>query len=127
MILKQASFLTDENIALPIITYLRSLGNDVLDVKEALLGGSSDHELLALAHAQNRIIITHDSDFGTLAIAQRHPYVGIVYLKPGHIHFSQTIRSLEALFQEVPRISIPCIITVRQNEGMVRIRIRPDA
>lgn len=61
--------LTDENIDEQIVLFLRNQGFQVKDVKEENLIGSDDVTLLRLAMAENRIIVTHDSDFGTLAIA----------------------------------------------------------
>ena len=56
-------FLTDENIATPVVHALRKAGHDVFDVKEEKLYGSSDAKLIAIAEKSKRIIVTHDSDF----------------------------------------------------------------
>jgi predicted nuclease of predicted toxin-antitoxin system len=67
-------FLTDENIQTPVVEYLQTKGFDILDVKQNGLSGSSDTYLLSLAYQQQRIVLTHDSDFGTLAFANHQPF-----------------------------------------------------
>jgi predicted nuclease of predicted toxin-antitoxin system len=49
------------------------MGFDVLDVVDSDRRGASDVDLLRWAKSQGRIIITHDADFGTLAILQNEP------------------------------------------------------
>lgn len=62
--------LTDENIDPDVVAGLRRLGFDVLDVVESGRAGVGDVELLRWAVSQGRVIVTHDADFGTLAILQ---------------------------------------------------------
>jgi predicted nuclease of predicted toxin-antitoxin system len=83
--LRGAAYLTDENIHADVVAFLRSEGCDVLDVKESGLVGMDDLPLIQTALAEQRIVLTHDSDFGKLAVAAGEPMIGIVYLRPGHI------------------------------------------
>jgi predicted nuclease of predicted toxin-antitoxin system len=39
-----------------------------------------DEEILASAHADGRVLVTLDKDFGELAVARGHPHSGIVRL-----------------------------------------------
>ena len=73
--------LADENIDPQVIAYLRDAGFDVIDVFDAGLRGRTDQHLLDLAYQQQRVVLTHDSDFGTLAIHQNRPLIGIIYLR----------------------------------------------
>lgn len=58
---------------------LTQLGHDVLLALEAF-PYASDEELLALANAQRRTIITEDKDFGELVFVRRLPHPCIVRL-----------------------------------------------
>lgn len=116
-------FLTDENIQTPVVEYLQTKGFDILDVKQNGLSGSSDTYLLSLAYQQQRIVLTHDSDFGTLAFANHQPFWGIIYLKPGHILPSFTISSLNSLMQ-LEDLTPPFIVTAKNSNGVVKIRVR---
>lgn len=74
--LRDHPLLTDENMHPAVVQYLRSEGMNVLDVKESGLIGTDDLKLVRLATAQGRVIVTHDRDFGALAVATLEPIVG---------------------------------------------------
>jgi predicted nuclease of predicted toxin-antitoxin system len=76
--LREFGLLTDENIDPAVVSHLRTIGFDVLDVCESGLQGSSDVDLLRRAVGERRVVVTHDADFGTLAILQGEPIVGLV-------------------------------------------------
>jgi predicted nuclease of predicted toxin-antitoxin system len=59
-------FLVNENIAATVIHELRRVGHDVLSVKESMRS-ERDELTLARAQAEQRIVVTHDKDFGELA------------------------------------------------------------
>jgi hypothetical protein len=71
--LADALWLTDENIHPDVVAHLRARGLDVSDVREQGWYGRSDEELLREAHRAGRIVLTHDGDFGTLALLGRRP------------------------------------------------------
>lgn len=78
-----AKFLTDEHVARAIVVGLRQRGIDAVSLPEANLLGSSDINLLNYAHADGRIIVTHDSDFLRLHAAG-HPHAGLVFAPQNH-------------------------------------------
>ena len=75
-----------KNIMNDLITELlllqeaRKQGLDVLDTKEEFWHGRDDDQLLEEAYKQGRFVLTHDSDFGTLAIHEGKKCFGIIYL-----------------------------------------------
>ena len=73
-------FLTDENIAISTYKSIKQLGFDVKNIKEIGLEGKSDYELLKFAYKENRIIITHDKDFGNLFYTKLE-HKGIILLR----------------------------------------------
>ncbi len=124
MRLQDFAFLTDENLHPDLVAALRRLGSDVLDVKENGLAGSSDLAILRLAYDQGRVVLTHDSDFGQLAVAALEPIVGIVYLRPGHFDPAFTLATLETLFEKVEDLATPFILVAERLGSRVKIRIR---
>ncbi len=58
--------IANENISTTVIRELRMHGHDILSVKESMRS-SPDHKVLRRAVEENRLVITHDKDFGTLA------------------------------------------------------------
>jgi predicted nuclease of predicted toxin-antitoxin system len=73
-------FLADENVPHPIVDRLRSLGEDVLSVREEM-PGSSDAETLDLAARTTRILITEDKEFGELLLRSAHSVPGLIILE----------------------------------------------
>jgi hypothetical protein len=63
MKLREFPLLTDENLDSDVVASLRLTGFDVLDVVESGLQGSADVDLLRLAAAQGRVVVTHDADY----------------------------------------------------------------
>ncbi len=116
--------LADENIHPQVVDALRRRGADVLDVKESGWIGSTDLEILRKASTENRVVLTHDSDFGKLAITTGEPMFGIIYLRPGHIKPTFTLETLEVLFAELTEVTPPFIAVAERLEQRVRIRYR---
>ena len=76
-------FLLDENISPIIGSQLTSLGHDVL-LASAACRGSPDEDVVALAVAQQRILISEDKDFGELAFRDGLRPPGLVRLVLPH-------------------------------------------
>ncbi len=74
-------FLTDENIAKSVVDSLRKTGFNVKDIKEENLQGTSDKNILNLANNENRIIITHDKDFGNILYSTNIQHKGIILVR----------------------------------------------
>lgn len=125
MKLRDFPLLTDENLDPDVVAHLRQIGFDVLDVVESGLQGSTDVHLMRLATSQGRLIVTHDADFGTLAILQNEPVVGIIYLRPGHIDPQFTIATIEAVLKLDPDVSPPFILVAKRSGNRVTVRVRP--
>lgn len=124
MNLHDFAWLADENIHPDVIAELRSQGIDVVYVRDSGLAGSDDVTLVQLAYSQNRVILTHDSDFGALSIARLEPIVGVVFLRPGHINPHFTIEMLQVLFRQDLQLTPPFIIVAKRTGNEVAIRVR---
>ena len=81
MKLQSVKILTDENISPKVVRHIRELGYDVLDIKEQKWHGKTDEAILNIAFKEQRFILTHDSDFGTLAINEGKEYYGLLYIR----------------------------------------------
>ena len=118
------ALLTDENIHPDVIAFLRQQGKDIQTTGEQALNGQSDAVLLDYAHRSERAILTHDSDFGNLAIVQGKPFTGIIYLRPGHIRAEFTIETLKTIATSSIEVQPPFILVAKRSGQMVQIRIR---
>jgi predicted nuclease of predicted toxin-antitoxin system len=124
MHLTELGVLCDENVASGVVEYLRARDMDVVTVRECGLSGEPDRHLLEYALHDNRVVLTHDGDFGQLAIAGGQPFIGIVFLRPGHILASQSVQMLAALLEARLDVIPSFIIVVRRSGDRIAIRAR---
>ena len=85
-----------------------------------MLGVLTDSQILARAHAMGRFVLTHDADFGSLAMHRGEPLTGIVYLRPGGRPPAQVMADLQALL-EAEIDWKPSVIAVYRT-GRLRLR-----
>jgi predicted nuclease of predicted toxin-antitoxin system len=113
-------WLVNENVSGTVIRTLRDRGHDVLAVKESLRG-SGDPHILALAQAEQRVLVTHDKDFGELAFRFGLPASsGVVLFRlSGPDPESDNRRVLEVLESSVDWKDHFAVVTDD------RVRIRP--
>jgi predicted nuclease of predicted toxin-antitoxin system len=112
--------LTDENISPGIVRFLRDKRFDVLDTKEQNWCGKEDAFILLKSLAENRFVLTYDSDFGTMIIHNQRQFFGIIYLRLARLNFSNTIEILNKLIAHNPVVKPHQIVVVTEN----KIRIR---
>ena len=76
--------LANENFPLPSVAALRQEGHDVLSMSEHS-PGMSDERVPALAHQEQRVLLTFDRDYGLLVYARRlagPPNIGFLRFRP---------------------------------------------
>jgi predicted nuclease of predicted toxin-antitoxin system len=71
---------TDQDIFGVTVRFLVGLSHDVAMGAQVGMSRASDSELLQAAHAENRILITRDRDYGGLVFAKSLP-AGVIYLR----------------------------------------------
>ena len=73
--------MANENLAVDMVAGLRAAGHDVISVGESY-PGMRDEDVLRTAHAQGRIVTTHDKRFGKLAFeAGASSTCGVILLR----------------------------------------------
>lgn len=117
-------FLADENIHPNVVKKLRQQEINISSVIDEGLAGLPDNVILQFAHQSGKVVLTHDSDFGTLSIAQQQSFIGIVFLRPGHIQPQFTLDTLESLKNKNIDVSPSFIVVATRQQNMVRIRVR---
>jgi predicted nuclease of predicted toxin-antitoxin system len=121
MRLSDLKLLTDENVSPRVVLFLRENSFDVLDVKESALNGASDNTLLDLALKEQRFMVTHDADFGTLAINNEMPCHGVLYLRLMNQRASNVVEILKTLLAMNPNISPGSLVVI--TETRIRVRV----
>ncbi|MBI2193113.1 MAG: DUF5615 family PIN-like protein [Planctomycetes bacterium] len=110
----------DGNVSGSVIRELRRKGHDALSVKEAMRS-ESDEAVLRRAQSEERVVLTHDKDFGELAFRWGLPATTgvILYRLQGRNPKSVNRRVLE-VFESRPDWS-GCFAVVTED----RVRMRP--
>lgn len=92
-------FLVDECTGPSVARWLREQGHDVFSVYEEARGAEDDW-LLAKAHAEGRILVTNDKDFGEKAVREGKPHKGIIILRLKDERTENKIRVMKRLLQQ---------------------------
>ena len=71
---------TDQDVYSATVLYLRGLGHDVDTAAEKGMSRSEDADLLRVAQAEGRVLVTRDRDYGGLVFVQSLG-TGVLYLR----------------------------------------------
>lgn len=112
--------LADENISPRVVSFLREKAIDIIDVKEQGWQGSEDEFILRKALEDNRFVLTHDSDFGMLAINAGMPCYGVIYIRIKNLKTENILNLLDKLLRFDKEITSCSIVVVEDTK--VRIR-----
>lgn len=93
-------FLIDNALSELVSKGLREAGHDAVHVRERGLGRAKDREVIALAATEDRVLVSADTDFGTILTLRRE-------IKPSFILFRgaperKPDKQLEALLRTLP-------------------------
>ena len=116
--------MTDENIAPDVVAGLRARGCDVRTAWDEHLIGHPDAHVLEHATSQGRVVLTHDVAFGRSAIRSGTSFVGIIYLRPGHISAAFVLEVVDALRESSVKVQPPFIVVAERQRSAVRVRAR---
>jgi predicted nuclease of predicted toxin-antitoxin system len=112
-------FLLDQNFDRRFAAILRDLGHDVTVVSIDYPHGIPDHEVVAIAQREGRILLTHDTDFGELILREGLPHAGVILYRVRAREFAfKRDRLLAVLVDYADHLDR--FVVVREN----RVRIR---
>lgn len=104
--------LLDSCISNKVRSQLEVAGHDVIWAGDKPDPG--DEALLKLAHAEGRVLVTLDKDFGKLAVLKHLPHCGIIRLVNLNLQ-EQVMSCLQALLDHGEDLSAGAIITAHRN------------
>jgi predicted nuclease of predicted toxin-antitoxin system len=74
-------FLLDQNVSSKVVDLLGGAGHDAIHVRAIGMREATDAAVLDRAAAEGRVIVTGDSDFGTLLAQSRANYPSVLFLR----------------------------------------------
>jgi len=74
-------FLVDANLSPDVARFLTAAGHDAIAVRDLGLQNAADDEILDRALLEDRVIVSHDTDFGTLLAVRRQTKPSFVLIR----------------------------------------------
>lgn len=113
-------FLTDENVAASVVRLLRTHRHDVKVVQHAGLTGAEDNSLIKLAIKEERIIVTHDKDFGAILNYPLKEHSGVVLIRLRCPTPLNSAKAIENVLTKIPEEKMRGRVVVVED---ARIRV----
>jgi predicted nuclease of predicted toxin-antitoxin system len=115
-------FLADECCDFAVVRSLRAHGHDVLAVSE-WQNRSVDKELIELALAERRILLTEDKDFGWLVFATRTDSPGVILMRFPAAARGLLVGALLKLIGEHESRLVGSFVVLRPGEARISKRL----
>ncbi|HMB89329.1 MAG TPA: DUF5615 family PIN-like protein [Rhodothermales bacterium] len=117
-------FLADMGISPLTVAYLSDLGHDATHLRSEGLHQLPDAAILEKARAEDRILLTHDLDFGDLLAASGTSLPSVIIFRLRNMRPDQVNQVLQEILDTyLDQLSAGVVMSV--TEGQVRIRALP--
>ena len=117
-------FLADMGISPTTVAFLEDLGHDAVHLREQRLERLPDPEILKKARDEDRILLTHDLDFGELVAASGEQLPSVIVFRLRNMQPSQVNHYVQRVVTEY-RDPLEDGAIVSVAEGQVRSRALP--
>jgi predicted nuclease of predicted toxin-antitoxin system len=114
-------FLLDESAEFRLRGFLRDQGHDVTAIAHDYPASLSDDHVLAIAHAERRILVTNDRDFGELIFRQRLSHAGVIFFRLADQAITTKFAWFDRLLRDYPNQLDQFLVISERG-----VRIRPS-
>ena len=113
------AFLADECFSGPLVRAMRASGFDV--VRSAVTHpAAADEQVLALAFAQGRILLTEDNDFGDLVVRFGLPTHGVTRVDLKSLSKADQVVRLIKAVKDLDKKMLGAMVTIEPSRTRVR-------
>ena len=115
-------FLIDQALSPAVAIELDGAGHDAVHVRDLGMQAASDEEIFDRANAEERVVVSADTDFGTLLAARKQTSPSVILFRHGSQHrpADQAVLLKSNLPQIVGALEAGSIVVIQPD----RIRIR---
>jgi predicted nuclease of predicted toxin-antitoxin system len=117
-------FLADMGISPRIVDELRQNGYDAIHLQEQGLFRMSDGDILEKARQENRILLTHDLDFGELLAASGGSLPSVIIFRLKDMRSANVNRHLSGIIQQQTETLLNGVV-ISVTEKKIRVRALP--
>jgi predicted nuclease of predicted toxin-antitoxin system len=96
-------FLIDNAISLQVAELLRAAGQDAIHVRDRAMGEAEDEHVVALAVAEERVIVSADTDFGAMLVLRKARRPSVILFRHGSPR--RATQQAESLLANLPGIT----------------------
>jgi predicted nuclease of predicted toxin-antitoxin system len=115
-------FLIDESLSARVAQLLRAEGHDAVHVEDRNLLGAADTAVMDTAAAEQRTVVSADTDFGELLALGRHPGPSVILLRRCPHSPQEQVRLLLSILIDVEDSVIRgAVVTVRPDRARIRL------
>ena len=96
-------FLFDEGLPFRLVAFLEEEGHNVIVCGRDRPYALHDRQILAMAFAERRILLTNDKGFGNLVFHERQPHAGVILFRLGYVSIDSRIAFLQRVLNDHTR------------------------
>jgi predicted nuclease of predicted toxin-antitoxin system len=115
--------LIDQNLAARVAVLLRDAGHDAVHVSERGMSSADDDQVLQLALAEERVLVSEDTDFGALLARSGAALPSFVLIRSAERLTTEARANL--LVSTLPRVESELEAGAIVVLGRSRVRVRP--
>lgn len=94
-------FLVDQPVSPLLAEWLRSAGHDAAHVRERGLSAAPDQQIVDVAIAESRVVVTADLDYPRIIALSKKDRPALILFRAGNISDSEMLELLQRVLREV--------------------------